>query len=251
MPKTTRTARYAEALAAIGGLSHPDKMPTASWSIPATTCRLGSLLRKLPGTTCADCYALKGCYLFPSVTNAMARRFALLAPVVAGDTLETARWVEAFAIVLLDHADRTARVLKRRGRAGKHDGRFFRWHDSGDLQSVAHLRAIVAVVEATPNVRHWLPTREVGLVDAFVREGGEIPANLEIRISTPKVGQAPAGVLARLARDVRGISVSGVHEIGEAPAATFEACNAPSTEGRCADCRACWTSDVNVSYERH
>src|SRR5262245_62757253 len=71
-------SRYDVALEAIGGLSDPSKMPCLSYSTPADACHLGSLLRKLPGTTCHDCYAMKGCYIFKSTREAMARRLAIV-----------------------------------------------------------------------------------------------------------------------------------------------------------------------------
>jgi hypothetical protein len=41
---------------------------------------------------------------------------------------------------------------------------YFRWHDSGDLQSLQHLLDIVRIAEQLPNVSFWLPTKEKGLV---------------------------------------------------------------------------------------
>ncbi len=46
---------------------------------------------------------------------------------------------------------------------------FFRWFDSGDLQSVEMVRDIVAVAERTPEIRHWLPTREYATVREYLR----------------------------------------------------------------------------------
>jgi hypothetical protein len=36
----------------------------------------------------------------------------------------------------------------------------FRWHDSGDVQDLKHLAKIFKVARLTPNIKHWLPTRE-------------------------------------------------------------------------------------------
>ena len=56
--------KTSEAWALVGGLSKPSKMPGWSIGIPAKECKTGSKLRKVKGSTCYDCYALKGCYVF-------------------------------------------------------------------------------------------------------------------------------------------------------------------------------------------
>ena len=48
-----------EAKEITGGLSAPGKMPEGAWSIPASTCKLGSKLAQIPNTVCNKCYALK------------------------------------------------------------------------------------------------------------------------------------------------------------------------------------------------
>ena len=67
-----------EASAIVGGLSTPGKMPCYSINLPATECKVGSILAKAPGTTCYGCYALKGRYRFKKTKEAMARRLRAL-----------------------------------------------------------------------------------------------------------------------------------------------------------------------------
>ena len=64
--------------------------------------------------------------------------------------------------------------------------KFFRWHDSGDVQNLDHLRRIYAVCKLTPEVQHWMPTREAWTKDYIV----EAPDNLVVRFSIPMVDQA-------------------------------------------------------------
>jgi hypothetical protein len=64
----------------------------------------------------------------------------------------------------------------------------FRWHDSGDIQSLKHLAKIFKVARLTPDVNHWLPTREAW-VKPYV---GRAPKNLVIRFSMPMVDQPAA-----------------------------------------------------------
>jgi len=242
-----RTPRPVDAFKRIGGLSDPDKMPCESYSTPAEDCITGSKLAPVEGTVCFFCYARKGCYLFKSTREAMARRMEAVRSMLASP-IETAQWVSDFAAVLNYRCECTERWIKRTGAPTRNDGRYFRWHDSGDLQSVGHLRAIVAVADATPSVRHWLPTREAGIVRAYLSEGGTFPRNLVVRLSLSRVDQTPAPVYLKLA-DVAGVSLSGVHS--DTPAKGFERCTAEDREGHCADCRACWSEEIWVSYHQH
>ncbi len=51
-----------EAKQITGSLTRTSKMPGLSYSLPAWECKTGSKLRKVPGSVCASCYALKGNY---------------------------------------------------------------------------------------------------------------------------------------------------------------------------------------------
>lgn len=123
---------------------------------------------------------------------------------------------------------------------------YFRWHDSGDLQSLSHLEKIVAVCAATPNTKHWLPTREYGIVKEFAAKHGKngLPKNLIVRLSA-MYPDKPVTVPVSL-QGVAGVTVSNVHT--DKPMG--ESCKAPAQGGECRDCRMCWSSAV-VSYALH
>jgi hypothetical protein len=202
----------------VGGLSDPEKMPGFGFSIPAENCRTGSKLRKVADSVCSHCYALKGRYGFEPVKAALRRRFR---------KLQNKRWIEAMAY-----------LIGRKEKSG-----YFRWHDSGDLQSLEHLEKIVAVCRLTPGVWHWLPTREAGILrqwtDKYGREA--FPANLCVRFSGHIVDQ-PLGEL--LAKSL-GVQASGVVTKGWT-------CPASSQDGHCGACRACWMRNVPVTtYPLH
>ena len=109
-----------EALKIIGGsLSKPSKMPGWSIGLPAKECKTGSKLRQVKGSTCYDCYALKGCYVFKVVQDAQYRRLA---------AVSSSQWVQAMAHLI---------------NSKKPD--VFRWHDSGDVQDLDHLNKIYEV----------------------------------------------------------------------------------------------------------
>lgn len=204
-----------EAWQRVGGLSAPSKMPCFSYSIPAKRCQMGGKLFKVKGSVCAFCYALKGRYLFPNVQNALERRFASLA---------SENWV----------ADIVCAIS-----ANEKSG-FFRWHDSGDLQGVWHLRKLCQVAEALPQIRFWLPTREYSFVSDFVKEGGKIPANLTVRLSGYMLeGVAPEGLASRL-----GVCASSVSSANW---------NCPSSKqgNKCQACRLCWDNTKTVTYKKH
>lgn len=240
--------RYADALAEIGGLSSPSKMPCRGWSTPAKRCIVGSLLAKQPGTICSACYARKGMYILPNVEAALERRFARLQEALR-DHASAEAFVEAFNAVLRERLRRTKRMIERTGRPGRDDGRYFRWHDSGDLHGTQHLGLLVHIACDNPGVTFWLPTKEVGVVLARLRAGHTLPANLRVRLSLPRIGQekipAPYLEAARLSPSV---TLAGAHEAD--PAAGFERCGAPQNGGSCGDCRACWTPTA-ISYLVH
>ena len=56
-----------QAWSEVGGLSKPSKMPSHGYSLPAIRCGVGSKLREVEDSTCYDCYAMKGRYIFPNV----------------------------------------------------------------------------------------------------------------------------------------------------------------------------------------
>ena len=208
--------KVCEASEITGGLSAPSKMPGPAYSLPASECKIGSQLAKIPGTTCHNCYALKGRYVFPNVQNALHRRL---------ESLKDSRWVEAMVTQI----------------ASKEPD-YFRWHDSGDIQSVEHLRKIVLVCLQTPTTKHWLPTREYQIVKKYQDEFGAFPPNLTVRLSAHKVNtEPPTGY---------GLPTSTVHTKGNTIIGTE--CRAYTRENKCGKCRACWDPTVaNVSYPKH
>ena len=146
-------------------VKQPQQNAGPGYALPAHRCRIGSLLQVIPKAICHYCYALRGRYLFPVVRAAMEKRFS---------SLSDPRWADAVSTLIY-----------------RSDDRYFRWHDSGDLQSIDHLRNVIRVCENLPRVKFWLPTREYQTVEAYRRMGGRIPPNLCIRYSAHLVDAAP------------------------------------------------------------
>ena len=67
--------KLAEAKQIIVSLGRAGKMPCPTYNTPAKLCKTGSRLRKIKGSTCNGCYAMKGNYLFPNVTQGLQKRF--------------------------------------------------------------------------------------------------------------------------------------------------------------------------------
>lgn len=239
-PASLETFRRRE-LELVGSLSEPKPMPWLAWSISAERCNVGSRLRKVSGSVCSECYAFKGYYSYPVVRAAMERRYGMLA--------DLDRWADDMADCLVARAARFHPTPEDPWPA-------FRWFDSGDLQSVAHLKAICVVAERTQTVtladgsvediRHWLPTHEYQVVKEFLAGGGGIfPRNLCIRVSAPMIDGEPI--------DVAGLPVSTIHSrpTAEVYPEAF-ACPSDAQGGRCGSCRACWDTAVgHVSYPAH
>lgn len=220
MPQVIMLKREASAIT--GGLTQTSKMPCKSYSLPTLACQTGYKLAQIEGTICSDCYANKNFY-------AMYRATIEPAQVARLSSLDDPLWEDA--MVTLIGADP-----------------YFRWHDSGDIQSVEHLRRIAQVCLRTPNTLHWLPTREVGFVTAYVQAGHPLPPNLIIRISATypdRPVKLPPALLG-----IPTILTSNVHTPGQ-PALGL-ACEAYTRGGACGECRACWSPAVPaVSYPKH
>jgi hypothetical protein len=192
-----------QAIEKIGGLSKPSKMPCHSWSIPAKNCKMGSKLARLKTSVCNKCYAMRGFYPTPNVVNALARRF---------DSLSNPDWVEAMTLAI----------------SGTESSGYFRWFDSGDIQSLAHLKQIAQIAINLPGIKFWLPTKEYLIVADFLR-GNKLPENLTIRISGYMIdGPAPVAMAKGM-----GVVTSTVSK-------TAWTCPASNQGNKCLSCRFCW-----------
>ena len=204
----------------IGGYTVTSKMPTISYSISAKDCKTGSKLRKIKNSVCSDCYALKGNYVryAKNIEKAQNKR---LKAIFSKD------WTNAM-IYIMNHQKQ---VIK---------SGLFRWHDSGDIQSMEHLQKIVDIATATPNIKHWLPTKESNLVKSL---GGVYPSNLIIRLSGSMVdGKAPNFKhTSTVTTDITKVNCFA---------------SLPSTDSRwhdgCGECRNCWDSSIqDIAYYKH
>ena len=199
-----------EAKQITGSLSKPSKMPGWAYGLPAAECKTGKKLVDVEGSTCQGCYANKGCYVFAVVQAAQYKRL---------EAIKHPLWVKAMA----------AQINSKKSK-------FFRWHDSGDVQDLQHLRKIFQVARLTPGTKHWLPTREAWTQKYDNKKYK--PGNLTLRFSMPMVNQPAAG------------NWNNTSTVVTDPAQAT--CPAPKQDNKCMDCRACWDPSVkNVAYLAH
>ena len=144
----------------------------------------------------------------PIQAAALERRF---------QSLTHPQWIEAMAVLI----------------KGK---KFFRWHDSGDIQSVDHLKKIFQICDLTPDTMHWLPTQERQFLPL---PGSTIPKNLIIRLSNAKNDTKPGNAWTHWSTVVTKPRPGRI-------------CPAPKQGNQCRSCRACWSKDVReVQYPIH
>ena len=196
-------------------LSQTRKMPCKSIGLPATLCKTGAKLRKIPGSVCSKCYALKGMYSYPVVRKAQNQRFnQLMRALHSVNTAHRRKYIADFVSAI------------------KPD-RYFRWFDSGDLQSVEHLELIAEICRKTPQTKHWLPTHEYGILKKYLHKY-DIPKNLIIRVSAAMINDAPPSGFRLTATVAAGIG---------------HACDAKERGDNCGACRVCWDKRVrNIDY---
>jgi len=228
----------------VGGLSSPSKMPTYGWSISAFDCGVGSILVTQEGSACFECYARKGRYTFPNVQNALKRRLQ--------------KWKEDRALW------RVSMIYLMNNKKGIVKSGCFRWFDSGDLQGITMLADIVEIALETPHIKHWLPTKEYQLVKDSKSYGfcPDIPSNLILRVSHPKVGKVFNALDVACGNSPRhnsaifephnfGENYQGVDRLGN-PITRYVFCPSSLQDNSCEDCRACWDSRIEtVVYKAH
>lgn len=187
-----------------------------SWSLqaletcPASKNADGSLV-----DACKGCYATTGNYNYPNVKAPRAHN---------KEDWQRLEWVDDMVQAL-------------------QDSRYFRWFDSGDMYAIGLAEKILEVMQRTPWVKHWLPTR----MHKFPKFRGVLTEM-----------QALDNVSVRFSSDsVTGQFIAGLHGSVIIPTiddATKDMtiCKAYENAGKCNGCRACWNKEVSViAYPAH
>jgi hypothetical protein len=123
------------------------------------------------------------------------------------------------------------------------NSRYFRWFDSGDMYSHDLAWKIFQVMEKTPHVKHWLPTRmhKFAKFKDVIARMQSLP-NVVVRFSSDSVtGEVIEGLNTStiISHESQLKNVDGI-------------CQAYKHEGKCNGCRACWDKSVKViGYQAH
>ena len=202
-----------QAHAIVGGLTQTTKMPCKSYSLPTIACKTGYRMAQVVGSICSSCYANKGNYLKYANNIEPAQHARLV-------SLSDPLWIDAMVTLI-------------------GNDRYFRWHDSGDLQNFQHLLNIVTIADKCPNTQFWIPTKEANLVKQYLDTFGSFPKNLIVRVSATK-------------RDSKPPKFEFTSTVHLANNAIGTECPSYKQGGKCLDCRNCWDKSIsNISYKYH
>lgn len=197
-------------------LSKASKMPCKSWSLqaldtcPASKNKDGSLV-----DACKGCYATTGNYRFPNVKAPREHN---------REDWKREEFVSDF-VQALDTE------------------RYFRWFDSGDMYDLRLANKILEIMQATPWVNHWLPTR-MHKFEKFAPVIAEMEAlpNVVVRLSSDSID----------GETIEGATTSTICHSAESAPEGATVCEAYTRGGKCGTCRACFSKDVPVvAYPAH
>ena len=199
------------------------KMPGSTFPTSTTRCPTGVKLAKVPNSVCSECYATR---LENFRSNVAAGWLNNSIKTMATVSTDPDQWIAA-SVYQINH------YYKRTGQY------YHRWFDSGDLENKAELHAIAQVAAATPKFNHWLPTKEIKLLRAYLKRN-TLPDNLVVRPSSPMIDQKPLSGFR---------NTSTVHRDSDP---IGHVCPARHQGNSCGNCRACWEPAIpNVSYPKH
>lgn len=196
-------------------LSKPSKMPCFSWSLIARDTCPGSIENGKLVPACEGCYAVGGNYRYPNVKAPREHN---------KQDWQRDEWVSDM-VSALDNS------------------RYFRWFDSGDCYSVKLAEKIKKVMELTPWVKHWMPTR-MHKFAKFKRVLGDMASlsNVVVRYSSDSV----------TGETIEGDTTSTIVPSPDHATDGMTLCRAYDNEGKCGECRQCWDKSVSViAYPAH
>ena len=209
------------------------KMNVPSYGVHTNNCNVGTGLNNNPKSIChhSNCYAKNGTFRFRSVRLKMLSNMEFLNSPDFVDTL-------------------TYEIKKTRCA-------YFRWFDSGDINSFEQGVKVSTVCMNTPDVKHWIPTKETkhfrnaekymrtvlnyDYHNAVVRYSAHLidaaPSKLEGIVNTSTVyTHIDSPGLTRGANDY----ICRVYDLDEDTGERGKSCGT---------CDACWNPSVsNISY---
>jgi len=193
-----------------------------SWSLQALETCPGSIAEPATHSSpvvlvdaCKGCYATQGNYRYPNVK----------APRIENrEDWKREGWVDDM-VKALD------------------SDRYFRWFDSGDVYAIGLAEKILQVMQQTPWVKHWMPTRMHKFVkfQAILSAMDALP-NVKVRLSSDSV----------VGQYVKGLHGSVIVPDARVDPDQVTLCRAYENNGKCSGCRACYDKAIPViAYPAH
>ena len=202
-----------------GGITKKNKkMPFYNYDLSAYDCDKGTQLRKVANSVCSKCYATNGNFQYPSVK--LSHQYHI-------ESLNNGfNWVLGMAYQIL-----------------KTETKFFRFHASGDLQSIEHAKQIINLAKLTPSCKYWIPTRETRILKELKELDIFIPKNCVFRVSAPMID---GHLNSKVFKNTSSVITSAKKAHGK------NICPSLNQGGKCLDCRACWNGKIkNINYLLH
>lgn len=187
-----------------------------SWSLQALDTCPGSI--ESPGVlvdACKGCYATTGNYVFQNVK--------------APREFNRTDWQR------MDWCDDMVSELSK--------DTHFRWFDSGDMYSLGLAEKMLEVMQRTPWVKHWLPTRmhKFPKFALVLRAMAQLP-NVMVRPSSDSI----------VGEYIPGLHGSVIVPDSRVNPDMVKLCEAYAHGGKCNGCRACYSKDMPViAYPAH
>jgi len=205
-------------------LSQTSKMPCKSLSLPIEeTCKGRYDTNGSIKEICKSCYADKGAYNWPPSVNLKQHNY---------NTMKNRAWVN----------DMITQLTKSKNN-------YFRWFDSGDVESEEVLQDIYDICDSTPEVNHWIPTKSRELFSQETWRLLEGLNNVKVRYSSPSKHGIYDNIHGSVAiSDKKELTKSMF--LCKAKSVGFNKKGKPNPK-KCHNCRACWHNNKVVAYEFH
>lgn len=203
-------------------LSSPGKMPCKSFSLQAVeTCPGMFLPSGEVKDICKGCYATKRAYTWKDAKRVREDNFE-----------ETKK--PTFV------ADLVSLILRQKKK-------YFRWFDSGDIYSNDFLDKVYTVCKLTPEIKHWVPTKSRDLFDQETWKKLESLPNVRVRFSSDSIS-------GEYSKEHGSAVIKNAELVFEdiKPSKKLFPCPSSRQEGKCLNCRACWSKKIDVVvYKYH
>ena len=202
-------------------LSNTSKLGVKSWSLQAiNTCPASIGDNGQLVDACKGCYATSGNYRFASVRA--SREFNKQA-------WQDDNFVNDFV-----------KALKKES--------FFRFFDSGDMYSIKLAEKILLIMQLTPHVIYWLPTRmhKFEKFHAIIKKMQTLP-NVVVRLSSDSI----KGEIVNSDLTSTNSTIISEHEIDNLDK-NIKVCSAFYQGGKCLTCTDCYNKEIKtIAYVAH